>query len=124
MDKACWGRIQTLFQRAVELPASEQRDFLSTACDGDGALMEEVLGMLREDARAASLLDGDLPDVASAMLRGASPSFTSTEFGTYRIKRLLGEGGMGVVYLAEREDIGSVVAIKLLRDAFLSPARI
>ena len=124
MDKARWDRMQTLFQRALELPASEQQDFLSTACDGDYVLMEEVLGMLREDARGASLLDGDLPEVANAMLRGAPPSFTSTEFGTYRIKRLLGEGGMGVVYLAEREDIGSVVAIKLLRDAFLSPARI
>jgi serine/threonine protein kinase/tetratricopeptide (TPR) repeat protein len=116
--------MQTLFQRAVELPASEQEEFLSTACDGDEVLRDEVLEMLREDARGASLLDSDLPDVANAMLRGAPPSFTSTEFGTYRIKRLLGEGGMGVVYLAEREDIGSVVAIKLLRDAFLSPARI
>src|SRR5580698_5907382 len=124
MDKARWDRMQTLFQRAVELPASEQEEFLSTACDGDEVLRDEVLEMLREDARGASLLDSDLPDVANAMLRGAPPSFTSTEFGTYRIKRLLGEGGMGVVYLAEREDIGSVVAIKLLRDAFLSPARI
>lgn len=124
MDKTRWDRIQVLFQRAVDIPASEQRDFLRTACDGDEALMDEVLGMLREDARGASLLDGNLPEVADAMLRGAPPSFTSTEFGTYRIKKLLGEGGMGVVYLAEREDIGSVVAIKLLRDAFLSPARI
>ena len=30
---------------------------------------------------------------------------------------------MGVVYLAEREDLGSLVAIKLLRDAWMSPAR-
>ncbi|HYU37206.1 MAG TPA: serine/threonine-protein kinase, partial [Gemmatimonadales bacterium] len=35
----------------------------------------------------------------------------------------LGQGGMGVVYLAEREDLGSVAAIKILRDAFLSPER-
>jgi serine/threonine protein kinase len=37
--------------------------------------------------------------------------------------RLLGEGGMGVVYLVERTDVGGHAALKLLRDAWLSPAR-
>jgi serine/threonine-protein kinase len=44
-------------------------------------------------------------------------------FGPYRIRRVLGEGGMGVVYLAEREDLHSVAALKILRDASLSPSR-
>ncbi len=44
-------------------------------------------------------------------------------FGPYRIIDVLGEGGMGVVYLAERDDLGSVAALKILRDAWLSPAR-
>jgi serine/threonine protein kinase len=44
-------------------------------------------------------------------------------FQPYRVKKLLGEGGMGVVYLAERPDLGSLVAIKILRDGWLSPAR-
>src|SRR5439155_488277 len=43
--------------------------------------------------------------------------------GPYRLKEALGQGGMGVVYLAEREDLGSVAAIKILRDAWLSPDR-
>ena len=123
MDQERWDRIQALFQGAADLPASEQLAYLRNACDGDAALMDEVLLMLREDARGASVLDRDLPDLAHAMLDGSRTISNSTEFGAYKIKRLLGEGGMGVVYLAEREDIGSVVAIKLLRDAFLSPAR-
>jgi serine/threonine protein kinase/tetratricopeptide (TPR) repeat protein len=45
------------------------------------------------------------------------------EFGPYRLKRMLGEGGMGVVWLAERADAGNLVAIKFLPHAGLSPAR-
>jgi serine/threonine-protein kinase len=46
----------------------------------------------------------------------------ASELGEYRIVRAIGEGGTGVVYLAERK-VGGLVAIKLLRDAWLSPAR-
>jgi serine/threonine-protein kinase len=44
-------------------------------------------------------------------------------FGPYRLIRILGEGGMGVVYLADRADLGAQAAIKILPDAWLSPAR-
>ena len=40
-----------------------------------------------------------------------------------RVERLLGEGGMGSVFLGRRDDLGSVAAIKVLRDAWISPAR-
>jgi len=79
---------------------------------------------LQEDARSGSLLDRNVAQVAHQILSdpsSASPPFK--EFGPYRIKKALGEGGMGMVYLAEREDLGSQIAIKVLRDAWLSPAR-
>ena len=46
-----------------------------------------------------------------------------SQVGPYRVLRLLGEGGMGVVYLVEREDVGGRAALKLLRDAWISPSR-
>ena len=124
MDSTRWQRVQTLFHEAADMPASEQRVFLETHCGGDAGLLSEVLILLEEDARGGSLLDGDVAEVASQIFNDSpSGSTPFKEFGPYRIKQALGEGGMGVVYLAEREDLGNQVAIKILRDAWVSPAR-
>ncbi len=124
MDSNRWTQIQSLFHDAADLPKSEQRAFLESACGSDDILLADVLALLDEDARSSSLLDRDVAHVADQILNDKSPQPASfQEFGHYKIKHVLGEGGMGVVYLAEREDLHSLVAIKLLRDAWLSPAR-
>jgi len=124
MDSTRWEQIQTLFHEVADLPEPEQRAFLKTACGDDDELVADVLALVEEDARGSSLLDRDLAQVAQQVLNEATPaSLPLKEFGPYRIKEALGEGGMGVVYLAERIDLGSLVAIKILRDAWLSPAR-
>ncbi len=124
MDSARWQRIQALFHEAADLPPAEQQAFLKTACGHDDGLLADVLALLQEDARGASLLDRGVAHVAHQMLDEAGPARPALkEIGPYRIKRVLGEGGMGIVYLAERHDLGSLVAIKILRDAWLSPAR-
>ncbi len=124
MDSTHWQRIQMLFHQAADLPAADQHAFLKTSCAGDDPLIAEVLAMLKADGEGGSLLDRDLANIAHQMLDRPNPSaIGSKEFGPYIIKEVLGEGGMGVVYLAERKDLGSKVAIKILRDAWLSPAR-
>ena len=124
MDAARWDRVQQLFHEAVDRPRDQQSAFLHAACAGDETLVAEVAAMLDEDARASSLLDGGIAPVAQRMMHaGIDPSLPPQAFGPYRITGILGEGGMGVVYRAEREDLHSVVAIKILRDAWLSPAR-
>ncbi len=124
MDSARWDQIQKLFHDAADVPQGEQRGFLQAACGGDEDLIVEVLAMLDQDARGHSLLDHNIADIAQETFANAIPaSLILKEFGPYQILRLLGEGGMGVVYLAERRDLGTQVAIKVLRDAWLSPAR-
>ena len=123
MDGKRWEQVQALFQQAAEQPASQRLSFLQAASDGDEQLISDVQALLEEDARD-SLLDRPLTHVVVRVLETDSPpSAFSQEFGPYRIRELLGEGGMGVVYLAEREDLSSFAAIKLLRDAWMSPAR-
>ena len=122
MDSARWQRIQDVFHEAADLPQPEQTDFVKVACGDDQELVSEVLAMLQQDS-ADSLLNRSLAGVAHQMFGEATPAVPPKEFGPYRILKLLGEGGMGVVYLGERKDLGTQVAIKVLRDAWLSPAR-
>jgi serine/threonine-protein kinase len=124
MDSARWECIQTLFHQALDLPAPEQHPFLKAACSDDAALLAEVEALLAEDAQSGSLLERDVAHIAYDLLdHTGTPSPAPQRFGPYTVVRELGEGGMGTVYLAERQDLGNQVAIKVLRDAWVSSAR-
>jgi eukaryotic-like serine/threonine-protein kinase len=121
MNPARWKRVQELFHLAVDLEGEGRTQFLRDACGEDHELLVVVEGMLDEDGREF-LLDCDVLEVARRVSdRALFSSFE--ESSPYRLLRVLGEGGMGVVYLAERKDLRSKVAIKVLRDAWLSPGR-
>jgi serine/threonine protein kinase/tetratricopeptide (TPR) repeat protein len=124
MESTRWQKIQLLFHESADLAPSEQLTFLKEKCSDDETLLCEVRALLQEDARSDGILGGGVAETAYGLFGKPSPLwFSPREFGPYHIGKLLGEGGMGVVYLAEREDLGNPVAIKILRDAWLSPAR-
>lgn len=128
MNLQGWQSVQNVFFRAVDLPLemkdAERQAAILAMCEGNQELCAEVLAMVEEDRRENPLLDAGLEGAAGVVLDfGALPALVEKQIGPYRLVRLLGEGGMGVVYLADRTDIGGQVAIKLLRDAWLSPMR-
>jgi eukaryotic-like serine/threonine-protein kinase len=120
-----WERVQFLFHGASELPASAQRAFLEAACAADAELIAEVEALLESDARGGGILDRGVAHAAGVMLGEADSAATPGQrIGRYRLLKVIGEGGMGIVCLAERDaEVGGLVAIKILRDAWLSPAR-
>lgn len=123
MDAERWEHIQAVFNAALELPESAREDCLINACYDDDDLMSTVRSMLSYEQRGGSVLDRNMSELASLVLDDAAALPPQTEFGPYRITSILGAGGMGVVYMAERADIGGRAAVKILRDAWLSPAR-
>src|SRR5215211_3121728 len=123
MDAARWDKLQSLFHAVADLPADQHRAFLDAQCGDDPSLVTDVLALVAEDARPDSVLDRGLATAAHRVFDRTTFSPPTESFGHYRITGMLGEGGMGVVYLAERDDVGGVAAIKVLRDAWLSPAR-
>ena len=81
--------------------------------------------MLEEDSRQDGLLNGGLGSAAHAVFDWNSSEAMAGhyDFSPYRLLELLGKGGMGAVFLAERGDLHNLVAIKVLRDANVSAAR-
>ncbi len=128
MDREHWQRVQDIFHDVVDLAEADRATRLEMLCADDAVLRRDVEAMIASDDASASigaaLLDRTPAHLASAVLPPANHlALPSQRFGPYTLQRLLGEGGMGVVYLAERDDLHSVAAIKVLRDAWLSPDR-
>lgn len=106
-------RVQELFAEAVELEPEQRREFLTLACDGDDTLVEEVEALLRHDKESNDSL---FISVSSQTEDALSGKPRRDSIGKYRVVRELGQGGMGTVYLATRDDdeYQKEVAIKLV----------
>ncbi|HTS31676.1 MAG TPA: serine/threonine-protein kinase [Bryobacteraceae bacterium] len=108
-------RPEDLFHEVVELSAHERRRYFQEHHIED-KMREEVEELLAFDRLSEDTLDCHIRQLAQHVLDGgASP--VSFFCGPYRLGRLLGSGGMGTVYAAERADgeISRQVAVKLLR---------
>ncbi len=124
MDAERWERIQSLFHDASRLPTGEQRAFVEASCASNPGLADTVMAMLEED-RGDGPVDGGMAELAGRLL--VEPEVPSNpagqQIGPYRTERVIGEGGMGTVFLASRPDLGTAAAIKVLRGGWISPER-
>ncbi len=122
-EPGLWERAAALFDQALERPEDERTDFVAAAAGPDHVLRDRVLAMLRADARASPLLDAT-PDALAETVAPTQPALEGRQIGPYRVLRILGRGGMGVVCLAEREDVGKQAALKLVAGGLVSPDRV
>ncbi|MFZ1005448.1 MAG: protein kinase [Candidatus Sulfotelmatobacter sp.] len=96
-----WLRIEYLFYAALELQDGRAA-FLDEACGGDDELRREVESLLRSSGQTMGFLQKPVLDAAKQI--AAEEMLSGRRIGAYQLLRVLGEGGMGKVYLAARAD--------------------
>lgn len=111
MNPEKWARVKQVLEAALDLPEEGRAAYVEAASGGDDALRREVESLLAAHRHASGFLDepAALPPAVTGHLEPGSL------VGPYRILRLIGEGGMGTVYQALREDVGKQVALKVVR---------
>jgi hypothetical protein len=115
-----WARIGELFDQVVALPAAE-REAVLAASDAPDEVTREVRSLLDAHDSAGAFLDA--PPLAPLDASPPPPSAeeplrpAGSELGPYRIVRVVGRGGMGIVYEAEDTRLHRRVALKSLAQA-------
>lgn len=126
--------LMDLFQQALSLEGDARRRFVEERCGGDAELRHELEALLGESGNEQPHLvtAGGLEavrQVGEAPAPRGQPSWRDGGFGpgsqpvlsgNYRLLRVLGEGGMGIVYQAEQAFPRRVVALKAMRPGLVS----
>jgi eukaryotic-like serine/threonine-protein kinase len=106
-----WREADRILGDVLDLAEPERRSYIESACAGSPALAAEVESLLAEERRR-----GPLDALAAAGPDNGDESYEGRRVGPYRLIREIGRGGMGSVWLAERDDeqFRKRVAVKLI----------
>ena len=125
LNAASFARAESLFAAASELDPADRQHFLEQQCD-DPDLRAYVLSLFADASGVEAGIEATIVNAMSGAFVGhqeGGDELAGETIGAYRVVRLLGSGGMGMVYLAERADgqFDQRVAIKVGRHRLISP---
>jgi eukaryotic-like serine/threonine-protein kinase len=108
------AKLEAIFEAALDLPAAERAAYVAGACGGDVDLQEQVERLLGNLDRAGKFLAAtDWPMTDGTPSDLVEPG---TRIGRYKLLEKVGEGGCGVVYVAEQtEPVRRRVALKVIK---------
>ena len=117
MEPQRWRQIEDLFHSALECEPGRRADFLNSACAGDASLRQEIESLLSSYEKGSFTETPAFAEGIKLFEESEARSFAGQNIGPYRAIRMIGQGGMGAVYLADRADqaFQKEVAIKLIK---------
>src|SRR5215471_141398 len=105
-----------IFDAAIELPQQQRAAFLDKACPGDSALRKRVEALLAAHDAAGKFMDGPAQVPIAKTLVITAKDQSGERIGRYKLLQQIGEGGCGVVYMAEQEEpVRRKVALKIIK---------
>jgi eukaryotic-like serine/threonine-protein kinase len=110
-------REEEIFEAALKLPEGERAAYVESACGGDAALRTRVLGLLMANAAAGSFMGEPAVSARKTMVVSLPPDEKPGDrIGRYKLLQQIGEGGCGIVYMAEQEEpVRRRVALKVIK---------
>jgi len=117
MEPEKWSQLKQIFAKAESLEPAERAEYVREAAGGDAELAAEVMSLLGSRDETANILEANAFDLAKGLF-GEQTAKAGRTFGSYRIVRELGSGGMGAVFLVERNDgeFKQTAALKVIRN--------
>ncbi len=113
-----WQKVKEIFQTAAAMDASARMEFLKNETGGNRDLRSEVESLLNYHDRSDDFIEESAFAVAAEVLiRTDEDSMIGRRIDCYRLVKEIGRGGMGAVYLAERDDgaFEQKVALKIVK---------
>ena len=121
-------RAMQIFESICDLEASDRDAKLRELCGDDSVLRDQVERMLASDRETsvvvAEELRGEGAQLLARELGSERSEHESRTIGRYRTLKVIGRGGMGVVYEAEQTEPRRRVALKMIRSELATPSMV
>ncbi len=112
------AKLEATFNSALERPMEEREAYIAQACGDDTVLLADVRGLLAAHEDAGDFLKTEAPPASAikAEVVRLKPEEAGDRIGPYKLREQIGEGGFGVVWVAEQEKpVRRRVALKIIK---------